>query len=504
MKAVKAVQAALFSGSVLVVDDDPDIRKALARNIGVWGLEVLQAENLAEARAYVAQGGIACLICDKCLPDGDGFRYVCELSADEACEFDLVVITGDAEAEEALEIGGKFKGYLSKPFLMEDIRKFLMPLISSADEVEPNTRFVPHEGVNGEGAAGFRFMAKSDLMVQIANDIGRLSHMETTCILTGESGTGKEVVARAIHERSKRREKKFVAVNCSAIPEALLESELFGHEKGAFTDAKERKRGLFEEAQGGTIFLDEITEMSLAAQPKLLRVLQRKTVTRVGSSEEIPIDVRVIAATNRDFVTEIRERRFREDLYFRLKGSEVSLPPLRERGDADIVKLIRHFAQKACDEVERSCMFTKLAWSALLKYRWPGNVRELENAVRHAVQSCSYVVFVSDLPKEVQASLLPESVSVLGDREDGAVVMDAETAVEMLRKQCQDGEIKEGILPPMCEIEKRYLEFALKVTGGNRAKMCKLIKVDRTYVVRRLGLMRSGNSLPGEAVARVS
>ena len=492
MSAVQAVQAALFSGAVLVVDDDPDVRKTLARNIGVWGLEVLQAENLAQARAYVAQGGIACLICDKCLPDGDGFQWVCELNAVEACEFDLVVITGDPEAEQALEIGGRFKGYLGKPFLMEDIRKYLLPLISSADEIEPGTRFDPREGADAEGRSGFRFLAKSNEMIQIANDIGKLSKMETTCILTGESGTGKEVVARAIHDRSRRKDKKFIAVNCSAIPEALLESELFGHEKGAFTDAKERKLGLFEEAKGGTIFLDEITEMSLSAQPKLLRVLQRKVVTRVGSSEEIPVDVRVIAATNRDFVTEIKERRFREDLYFRLKGSEISLPPLRNRGDEDIVKLIRHFAQMAVDEVKRGCMFTKGAWAALLKYKWPGNVRELENAVRHAVQSCSYVVFVSDLPKEVQASLLPESVGSLTSGEGGAAVMDAETLVAMLKQQCTEGTIKSGQLPAMREMEKKYLEFCLNLHGGNRARVCSLIKVDRKYLVRRLGLVKSG------------
>ncbi len=493
MSAVQAVQAALFSGAVLVVDDDRDVRRVLARKIGVWGLDVLQAENLAQAKAYVAQGGIACVICDKHLPDGDGFRWVCELNEDSDAEFDLVVITGDPEAEQALEVGGRFKGYLPKPFLMEDIRKFLLPLISSADEIEPNTRFAPHEGVNGEGDSGFRFLAESNEMIQIANAIGKLSKMETTCILTGESGTGKEVVARAIHDRSRRKDKKFIAVNCSAIPEALLESELFGYEKGAFTDAKERKLGLFEEAKGGTIFLDEVTEMSLAAQPKLLRVLQRRVVTRVGSSDEIPVDVRVIAATNRDFVTEIRERRFREDLYFRLKGSEISLPPLRDRGEKDIVKLIRHYAQKAVDEVERGCMFTKVAWSALLKYKWPGNVRELENAVRHAVQSCSYVVFVSDLPKEVQASLLPESVVNLASKNDtGSAGMGAESIVEMLRQQCAEGTIKDGALPPMSEIEKKYLEFCLSLHGGNRARVCKLIKVDRKYLVRRLGLVKSG------------
>lgn len=502
MSAVKAVQAALFSGAVLVVDDDEGVRQSLARNIRVWGLEVLEAGTLAEAKAYVAQGGIACLVCDKRLPDGDGFLYVCELATDESCEFDLVVITGEPEAEQALEIGGRFKGYLPKPFVMDDIRKFLLPLLSSADDIQPDTRFAPHEGTDAQVESGFRFLGSSPAIVEIANLIPKLSEMETTVLLTGESGTGKEVVARAIHQKSKRRGKKFVAVNCSAIPETLLESELFGHEKGAFTDAKERKIGLFEEAHGGTIFLDEITEMSLAAQPKLLRVLQRKVVTRVGSSDEIPIDVRVIAATNRDFGTEIVERRFREDLYFRLKGSEVKLPPLRERGNRDIEKLIRHFAQKSVDEVERGCLFSTMAWSALLRYSWPGNVRELENAVRHATQSCNHVVLLSNLPKEVQMSLSPEAVATAADS-GGAFVMDADTAVAMLAEQCKEG--GEGVLPPMVDIETKYLEFCLRVTGGNRARVCKLIKVDRKFLVRRLGLVGSGQSaLSGERVAKAS
>lgn len=489
-----AIQAALFAGStVLVVDDDPGVREGLARNIKFWGLEVIEAENLTQARIHIKAGGLGFVVFDKILPDGNGFIEACELAAKD-CPFDMVVVTGNPEAEEALQGDGRLLGYLRKPFEIDELRKFLMPLLQSADEIEPDIRFAPGESEKDIRGADLELIGESQAMITIANEIKKLSKMETICLLTGESGTGKEIVARKIHDLSRRGDKKFVAVNCSAIPEHLLESELFGYVKGTFTGADPKgKIGRFEEAEGGTIFLDEITEMSLMAQPKLLRVLQRRAITRVGSGDEIPVDVRVIAASNRDLPVELKERRFREDLYFRLKGSEIQLPSLRERGKKDIARLIKHFAQRAVDEVERGCLFSRMAWSALLAYRWPGNVRELENAVRHGVQSCNNVVMLSDLPKDLQNAVKPETIKNRRPSEwvGNGPPMSARAVAEMLRELARDG--REGYIPPMREIENCYIQILLEETEGNRTQVCRMAKVDAKYVRRRLGNINSGN-----------
>lgn len=475
-----ANQPALFSGPlVLVVDDDPDVRKPLVRQMRGLGLDVVEAENLAQARARISDGGLALVVFDKMLPDGNGYSFALDL-VEGGCDFNVVVLTGAPDAEEALEVGGKFLRYLGKPFQASEIKDLVFPLLRSSEaELEPNTRFVP-ERKTREAVRGGRLIGGKSMSV-VSNEISRVADMETTVIIRGPSGTGKEVVARKIHLKSRRRDGKFVAVNCAGLPSELIESELFGYEKGAFTGAYARTAGKFEEAHGGIIFLDEITEMPLKAQAKLLRVLQERVVTRLGSSVEIPVDVRVIAATNRDLAAEVTAKNFREDLYFRLKSSEICLLSLKDRDPEDIGKLIRHFAQRAVDEVGRAAVFSKEAWAALLVYAWPGNVRELENSVQHAVQSSGGVVLLSDLPREVREAV--EKVDLGRVQRETSVT--AASLVKALMELIDEG--NEDEFPKARDMEVEYLKLVLRAVSGKRQKACSLLGVDRKWITRRLG-----------------
>jgi DNA-binding NtrC family response regulator len=291
-------------------------------------------------------------------------------------------------------------------------------------------------------------------------------------LITGESGTGKEVVARAIHRRSQRASKTFVAVNCGAIPSELIESELFGHVRGAFTGAERDRRGLLQEADGGTILLDEITETTPAFQVKLLRALQEGEIRRVGSNHTISVDVRVIAASNRDVEREMREGRFRQDLFYRLNAVTLHLPPLRERRE-DIMPLARYFAERtahaaACEPVS----FSRDAVHALVIYDWPGNIRELENAVIRAVALCEHVVRPEDLPERVRAT--PDA-----DSHTDAAQQDAH-AQEATHKE------EERRLLSLSELEGLHVARVLASTGGNKQAAARVLGIDRTTLQRML------------------
>ena len=312
-----------------------------------------------------------------------------------------------------------------------------------------------------------QILGKSKPMREVFDLIRRVADSQTNVLITGESGTGKELAAKAIHFNSDRRSGPFVPINCAAIPEALLESELFGHMKGAFTDAKGDKRGLFEEAHGGTLFLDEISELPVMLQAKLLRAIQEKEIRRVGSTKSIAVDVRIIAATNLALAEEVRAKRFREDLYYRLNVIEIRMPPLRERRE-DILLLVDAFLKK-CAEASKKAVkgIGESALALLMDYPWPGNVRELENVIERAVTlTRGEQVTPEDLPPAIH-----------GSRGDRKVIDDA--ADRTL---------------PLEDVEKEYILRILDKTGGNKYQAAQILGIDRKTLYRKLGEIEDAKS----------
>ncbi|MDQ3917622.1 MAG: sigma-54 dependent transcriptional regulator, partial [Acidobacteriota bacterium] len=321
-------------------------------------------------------------------------------------------------------------------------------------------------------------IGRSAVFVEAMKLVGRAAATGLPVLITGESGTGKEVVARAIHSRGRRAARAFVAVNCGAIPPELIESELFGHARGSFTGAERERPGLFEEADGGTLFLDEITETTPAFQVKLLRALQEGETRRVGSNHVKRVDVRVVAATNRDLGAAVREGLFRQDLFYRLNVVGLRLPPLRERRE-DIPALVEHFAGLVRGTGEPALSFSGEAIRALENYDWPGNVRELENAVAHAAAFCDTNVRPEDLPERIR-----NFGSVEGDGTNAAAAANA-----LLTQQA------EGWLS-LDELERRYVELALSYTRGNKQAAARLLKIDRKTLSRILDRGRAGAESP--------
>jgi two-component system response regulator HydG len=296
--------------------------------------------------------------------------------------------------------------------------------------------------------------------------VARVAHTDVSVLVEGETGTGKELVARAIHAASPRASGPFVAINCAAVPANLLESELFGHARGAFTDAKVARDGLFVQASGGTLFLDEIGEMPLEMQAKLLRALQERTVRPIGSNDEVSFDARIVAATHRDLESECNAKRFREDLYYRINVVKIGMPPLRERGN-DILLLATHFLKQMCERGKREDIHLSPAVATLLlNYDWPGNVRELENCIERAVALARF--------SELSVDDLPEKVRCYSPKR---FVLSADTEEEILS---------------LDELERRYILRALKILGGNRSRAATLLGLDRRTLYRRLEKYDSG------------
>src|SRR5580765_5545591 len=380
--------------SALVVDDDQGFRTSLGMLVGREGFEVREAENLAQARDRLVENAADVVLVDRSLPDGDGIELIGDerLSADS----EFVVITGQASVDsavQALRVGAL--DYLTKPIDRSRLKSILAG-VSRTRRFKAEVR-----GLRGElrplGRFG-RLVGRSPAMQKVYDLIARVAPTQAGVMLTGESGTGRELAAETIHLLSRRRDGPFLAVNCGAIAPTLIESELFGHEKGSFTGADLSRRGYFEEANGGTLFLDEVTEMPLELQAKLLRVLETGTLLKVGGSKSVPVDVRVIAATNRDPARAVRERALREDLYYRLNVFPIPMPSLGARGDD--LWLLADFSLDAVNAREE----TQKTWSqearaALKAYRWPGNVRELKNAVERAAILADSVIGAELLPR---------------------------------------------------------------------------------------------------------
>src|SRR5947209_9637442 len=381
----------------LVVDDDDLIRSNVAEVLSNDGWEVTEAESAPRALELLRAYAWSLVFCDVRLStknDYEGYDILRSFTEAQP-EAQIVLMTGHGSAIGALDaVSSGAYDYLMKPFEIAEVKRISQSVRRGIDKRA-------RRSVSDELPSPAVYTSDIDLVgvsaafVEVMKLVGRVAATNLPVLITGESGTGKEVVARAIHRRSARADKPFVAVNCGALPAELIESELFGHVKGSFTGAHADRVGLWEEAHGGTVFLDEITETTPAFQVKLLRALQEGEIRRVGSNRTIYVDVRVIAATNRDPEPEVAEKRFRQDLFYRLNAVSLHLPPLRERRE-DIMPLTRHFATRARATGAPALQFSRDAINALESYSWPGNIRELENAVVRAAALCDHTVRADD------------------------------------------------------------------------------------------------------------
>ncbi len=376
-----------MSGQLLIVDDEPNIREVLRIVLDGEGYSVSEAATYAEAMQLLGQAKFDLVICDIFLPDGNGLDLVRSYHASNPDTHFVVVTahTTPAHAMTALRDGAV--EYLSKPFDVEELK-----LVVAKQMIRPASELVLTGPLD--------FIGRSHAMRPLLERIPQVARSDATVLITGESGTGKELLARAIHTASPRAGRLFVPVNCGALPEGLLESELFGHVRGSFTGAVRDKRGLMQEAHLGTLFLDEIGDISANTQVKLLRALQERRIRPVGDNREVDIDVRVLAATNQDLELRVKDGRFREDFYYRINVIHLHVPPLRERRE-DIPELARHFVVRACARLgTETKLIHRDAMSVLEHWLWPGNVRELENVVERTVaMEPSPLITVSSLPR---------------------------------------------------------------------------------------------------------
>jgi len=445
------------SKRVLVVDDDPDLRDLLEVELQGHGFFVATMHSAEDALAALANAAYDAVLTDLNLPGMPGLQF-CEQVIANQPGLPVVVMTAYASLENtiaALRIG--VDDYVTKPVRGEALAMRLRRVIDSR-ELRDEVKRLRHMVADSQ-----RFhdlMGQSVAMQSVYTLLGRIADSEASVLITGESGTGKEVTARSIHASSRRKDGPFVPVNLSAVPGQLLESELFGHAKGAFTSAHGERAGLFQRANGGTIFLDEIGDMPLELQPKLLRALQERKVRPVGSDDEVAIDVRVIAATNRDLDTAVEEERFREDLYFRINVVHVELPPLRVRG-RDILMLGQHFLDHFALQAEKPIVeFSQPAAERLLSYQWPGNVRELRNCVERAVALAQHrEIVLDDLSTKIRNYSRSHVLVASDDPQE---------------------------LAPMEQVERRYIIRVMEAVNANKTMAAKVLGFDRKTLYRKL------------------
>ncbi len=472
------------AGTILVADDDAAIRTVLQQALGRAGYDVRTTANAAGLWRWVSSGEGSLVITDVVLPDESGFDLIPRIKRIRP-ELPIVVMSAQNTILTAITAAerGAFD-YLPKPFDLKE----LIALVQRALAVPQSTAQVAAAKQTGDEQ--LPLIGRSPAMQEIYRVIARLTQTDLTVMIMGESGTGKELVARALHDYGRRRRGPFVAVNMAAIPKELVESELFGHERGAFTGATNRGIGRFEQAEGGTLFLDEIGDMPLEAQTRLLRVLQQGEYTTVGGRIPIRTDVRIIAATNRELRQLIQQGLFREDLYFRLNVVPLRLPPLRERAE-DIADLVRHFLRKAEEEGLPPKHLDNDAIHLLRQYRWPGNVRELENLVRRLA-----VLHAGDtISADAIAAELKEPPRVLpGADASESTSLSAAVEHHLMAYFTSQGE---DLPPPgvydriMQEVERPLISICLAATRGNQIRAAHLLGLNRNTLrkkIRDLGL----------------
>ena len=448
----------------LVIDDDRQVGALIADVLRSDGWTVHEARNAEEAFHVFNDHPWSLVFCDVVLGGVDGYEVLRRFTQEQK-DARFVLMTGHGSAAGALDataIGAY--DYLVKPFAIDEILKIARDVRSQHEIVAKTASHA--DGDVGRGyVSDIPLIGNSPKFVECLKLVGRVASTSLTVLIAGESGTGKEVVARAIHRRSKRASGNFVTVNCGAIPVDLIESELFGHSKGSFTGADRERVGLWEEADGGTIFLDEVTETSPLFQVKLLRVLQQGEIRRVGSNRTIKVDARVIAATNRDIEAEVTAGRFRQDLMYRLNAVTISLPSLRERVE-DIIPLAEHFARQARREGS-PVKFSEPVIQTLRTYPWEGNIRELENAVLHCVSLADDVVKSEHLPARVREF---QKAMDYQPRADGSGIE---------ASQPGDNDWKS-----LAQIETEYANKVLQYTGGNKQAAARLLNIDRKTLSR--------------------
>lgn len=455
------------SEQILVVDDDEAIRWTLREALQTWGFTPVEAGTVAEAVKHFKAELPAAVLLDIDLPDGSGLDVLREIKHDHP-EAIVIMITGNAQVDNTISAlrGGAYD-FIVKPINLEELRV----TIRNAIETRQLRKEVAQ--VRNERAREFSFsqiVGESPAMKKMLGLAAKVAESEVASVLLqGESGTGKDLVAKAIHYCSQRADGPFVAINCAALPATLIESELFGYEKGAFTDAKARKEGLFEQAHGGTLLLDEIGELELSLQAKLLRVLEEGAFRRVGGLKDIPLDVRVLAASNRDLKAASEAGRFRLDLYYRLSIIQIDIPPLRERGD-DVLLLSQHYIDTLGSKLRRR-KITGLSPEAIAvfrKYDWPGNVRELRNVIERAL-------------------ILEEAEQITTEYLPGSLLMSR--PLQQPSSGTDDGSPK-FVLPPegisLDEAELSFVRQAIHRSGGNQTRAAELLGISRDQLRYRL------------------
>lgn len=405
--------------TLLIIDDDADMRALIRRALAALSVPIVEAESGEIGLQMAAELAPALVLCDLRLPGLDGNQVLAKLRA-ELPETLVVMLTAEGSLNSAIQaLRDGASDYILKPVQAEALALRVERILKQRREALELSRL--RRQVSQQGA-GYGFVGQSPAMQEVRRLLDAAAAVKTTVLLIGETGSGKEVVARALHEAGPGKHRPYIAVNCAAVPEHLVESELFGHMRGAFTGADSNKTGLIEEANGGTLFLDEIGDMPLLAQAKLLRVLEERAVRRVGAAKAIAVDIRVIAATHQDLAALVKQGRFREDLLFRLRVLEIRLPPLRERGE-DIALLAERFRQEFARELKRNVGgFSNAAMQALLAYRWPGNIRELRNCIERAMLFAREGdIDLQHLPAELQSPTPPISLERLPDNLEQAM-----------------------------------------------------------------------------------
>ncbi|MCP3165003.1 sigma-54-dependent transcriptional regulator [Myxococcus qinghaiensis] len=444
-------------GRVLMVEDEREMRAMLEKGLTRRGYTPVALASADEALARLAGEDFDVVLTDLRMPGMDGLA-LCERIVLNRPDIPVIVLTAFGSLETAVAaIRAGAYDFVTKPIDLDALVLVLERAVQHRALRDEVRRLRQQLGRQQDSGA---VVGESPAMQQAYALIDRVADLDSTVLITGESGTGKEVAARAVHTRGRRSAGPFVALNCAAMPEALLESELFGHAKGAFTDAKATRTGLFVQANGGTLFLDEVGELPLTLQPKLLRALQERVVRPVGGDTEVPFDARIVAATNRDLELAVEEGRFREDLYYRLNVIGVELPPLRARGNDVLLLSQRFIEQFAARNNKRVVGLSPAAAQRLLAYGWPGNVRELQNCMERAVALTSFEqLTVDDLPERIRNYSQPK---VVPENTDPSELVTLE------------------------ELERRYIHRVLDTVGGSRTLAARILGVDRKTLYRKL------------------